>query len=305
MKVLFKLALGVGTVAATTSSVQPTVGQLTARGCYQTTSYNYGVHWQCLDGSKWIVDSHTQQNAFPFFSNTDSSNNFPVVATHGSGAGEVCGFLPDCSSCASTNGCVWATGKCISDTSCRGDPYCTENAAQCSEAFDYTNTVFGATPSYTVVNGVEVAFTASGGFSWPSTTPTATGSYQWRPLSQPAASTTSYIRGTSVQPTIIQPSTVQQPVVQSQPQQPQQPASVASWLQPSASPPPPPAVPQSTFNSFAQPIPQSTFNTPLVPQATFNSYAPNQLPFGGSGTANGGLSLLSGTSYQYSQFGTI
>lgn len=283
------MALGVGTVAATTTPVQPTVGQLTARGCYQTTSYNYGVHWQCLDGSIWIVDSHTQQNAFAFFSNTDSSNNFPVVASHGSGAGQVCGFLPDCRSCASTNGCVWATGKCISDSSCRGDPYCTEDAAQCSAAFSYTNTMFGSSPSYTVVDGVEVAFPASGSFSWPSTNPTSTGSYQWRPLSEPAASSLSYVRETSVQPTIFQPSTVQQPAVQSQP--------VTSWLQQSQqspaltssvfSPPPPPPVSQSTFNSFA----------PNPSQASF---------FGGaSGVANGGLSLLSGTGYQYGQFGTI
>lgn len=136
-----------------------TASDLISAGCVQATQSQL----RCPDGSLWAIESLTQTNAFAYFQDTQ----YPVVSPGGRGAGQICASFSTCEICASQSGCIWATGKCISDVGCLGDPYCADSANTCSGLSTSARSGANAMGGFAVINGVEVAASPSGQFTWP------------------------------------------------------------------------------------------------------------------------------------------
>jgi len=154
------------------------------RGCTKLISYgplSYGEQWECPE----VSSGSTSTLAFfdaklnPFLR---PSGGFPVVAAHGLGRGDECGLAPDCSSCVPMQGCVWAANKCLSDVSCRNDPYCADGVTKACDSL--VRSTPGSTQtgySMLVKDNVEIAI--QGTFQWPSQTTW----FGTRAFGQPAA----------------------------------------------------------------------------------------------------------------------
>jgi len=140
------------------------------RGCRQKTvqygPLSYGEQWECPN------EDGTPINVAYFDAKASNSGGFPVVATHQAGLGGECAlYAAGCSSCVPRQGCIWAANKCVSDSSCRGEPasYCADGVTQtCDRLVAHASRAsVGRGYSFLVKNHVEIPVRQDGTFNWP------------------------------------------------------------------------------------------------------------------------------------------